>query len=172
VPTSRLLLQGGQVIGIKSILPQIERLGRDTKVPACLAGIATAPIIIKPLQPLGRTLRDCSLANQRADKLRAWDNISIDSSWMGIHRHTSLLLSYLKVSLMYLTQHNWHSRHRALFFYFDFDRPLTEYKTASGETTAPNLKDYPARDMGIPSSKRAETRSVHRLKHDWRLAKQ
>lgn len=45
--------------------------------PACLAGIATVPIIIKPLHLLGHTIRDCSLPNQRADKLRARDNISI-----------------------------------------------------------------------------------------------
>jgi hypothetical protein len=82
VRTSRFLLQGGQIIGIKTAFPTIEGLGRYAEAAAGLARVAAASIIIKPLEPVGGVLGDGPLANQGPDKFRTRNDVPIDTGWM------------------------------------------------------------------------------------------
>jgi len=63
--------QSGQVIGIKTILPPVEGLGRNPVVPAGLPDVPASGVEIEPTESPGGILGNCPLPNQECDEVKA-----------------------------------------------------------------------------------------------------
>jgi hypothetical protein len=65
---------GCQVLRVISVLPPVERPGREPEVPADRLAFLAAGIMIHPAQPLGGILGDRPQANNEPDELRSRDD--------------------------------------------------------------------------------------------------